>query len=37
MTTLLDDLVPDALWALVEPLLPDPTPPAVWRPASCDS
>ena len=25
MTTLADDLVPDALWALVEPLLPTPS------------
>ena len=24
MTTLVDDLVPDELWALVEPLLPAP-------------
>jgi hypothetical protein len=24
MTTLIDDLVPDALWTLVEPLLPAP-------------
>jgi transposase len=27
MTTLMDDLVPDALWALVEPLLPAPPRP----------
>jgi transposase len=27
MTTLVDDLVPDELWALVEPLLPPPCPP----------
>jgi hypothetical protein len=30
MTTLIDDLVPDELWALVEPLLP-----ALRRPAPC--
>jgi transposase len=36
MTTLVDDLVPDELWALVEPLLPTPT-AALQRPASCDS
>ena len=29
MTTLADDLVPDELWALVEPLLP--APPAASR------
>jgi hypothetical protein len=27
MTTLIDDLVPDELWALVEPLLPAPPRP----------
>jgi hypothetical protein len=27
MTTLVDDLVPDELWALVEPLLPTPPRP----------
>jgi hypothetical protein len=27
MTTLIDDLVPDELWALVEPLLPLPPRP----------
>src|SRR5512132_946038 len=27
MTTLADDLVPDKLWAIVEPLLPPPRPP----------
>ena len=27
MTTLVDDLVPDQLWALVEPLLPAPPRP----------
>jgi hypothetical protein len=33
MTTLADDLVSGELWALVEPLLPAPTAPALWRPA----
>jgi len=28
MTTLADDLVPDELWALVAPLLPDPPRPS---------
>jgi hypothetical protein len=27
MTTLVDDLVPDELWAIVEPLLPAPSRP----------
>jgi hypothetical protein len=33
MTTLADDLVPDELWALVAPLLPAPTAPALRRSA----
>jgi hypothetical protein len=33
MTTLADDLVPDELWALVEPLLTTPPRPPLWRPA----
>jgi transposase len=33
MATLADDLVPDELWALVEPLLPAPPHPALRRPA----
>ena len=32
MTTLIDVLVPDELWALVEPLATSPTAPAVRRP-----
>jgi hypothetical protein len=35
MTTLADDLVPDELWALVEPLAAGPAAPALRRPAPC--
>ena len=31
MTSLADDLVPDELWALVEPLLPAPPPYGGWH------